>query len=66
MSLYYYNPPTKLCPVCGKMFICPNSRHWVYQLKQNKSLFFCSWTCIRAWERNNSKSKEVNTWVSQF
>lgn len=43
------------CPVCGKNYI-PAPLH-VYKIK-NGTMLVCSWSCLRAYEKEHEKRKE--------
>ena len=50
----------KICPVCGKKFIMYSSQ-WVYKrFYIDAELVFCSWKCLRAWEKDHEGRKERN------
>ena len=47
----------KKCPVCKKEFIAHED--WVFRRKQGfKEKVFCSWGCMRKWERGRQKPIE--------
>lgn len=41
------------CRQCGKRFEIPAAEMWVYKrpAKGEKYAYFCSWSCLRAWDR---------------
>ena len=43
----------KTCPVCKKEFYVLDVGIWAYKKKNKKghNRYFCSWTCMRAWEK---------------
>ena len=55
------------CPICGKMFWCDNLDMWVYkkgfrnrktgQISLAHSLIFCSYHCMREYEKQRAASK---------
>ena len=47
----------KVCPVCGKEFYVPDSSKWAYQRRGH--LFFHSWGCLRKYDQEPNKYKEV-------
>lgn len=51
------------CNLCGKPFICTDIENYVYTSgKKYKRKLFCSWTCMRKYERQeeeNSKYIEI-------
>ena len=48
----------KVCPVCGKIFMYYTAGGWVYQRSGRlKTYTFCSWSCLRAFDRTRSSTK---------
>ena len=58
----------KQCPVCGKDFWLSDASMWSYKKPRrgkNKSmhpLYFCSWTCMRKWEKDNPMRRSSTYW----
>lgn len=43
------------CPICGKVFLRPDA-DWIYRRwTGNKMLYFCSWGCLRRFEKKKPK-----------
>lgn len=60
-----YNPPTRTCEYCGKEFILHDPKSYVYKHNPLKGVssvltFFCSWRCMRAWEKYWDWEKKVD------
>ena len=47
----------RICPVCGKEFICYLNSQWVYRGFFNGEKLFCSCGCMRKMEREQQKAK---------
>lgn len=52
----------KSCVVCGKQFTVWVDGDWAYRKyqgtgKKQKRLYFCTWSCLRAWEKENEQEK---------
>ena len=49
---------TRICPVCMKEFFIPDIEQWAYKHwetnKKKKRIYFCSWGCMRKYEKDNS------------
>ena len=46
----------RCCERCRKKFYTLNPMEYRYKRSvNNRILFFCSWSCMRAWERESSK-----------
>lgn len=60
----FYNPPRKTCPVCGREFSVDLPAEWAYQktiARRSRSsvvLYFCSWGCMRKWEKEKEEKHE--------
>lgn len=44
---------TKTCPICKKPYYILDTRVWVYKRKNasGHQKYFCSWGCMRKWEK---------------
>jgi DNA-binding NarL/FixJ family response regulator len=50
----------KNCDRCGKEFVMPCG-DWAYKRYKGKGVqYFCSWKCIRAYEREHDKPKKID------
>lgn len=50
----YFKP--RQCSVCERMFIVPDPSAWAYKRKPGSTtLYFCSWTCLRKWDKEHLK-----------
>ena len=48
---YYYD-----CPICNKHFLVSVPSLWVYKKYPfNPNDYFCSWKCLRAYEKSKGK-----------
>ena len=52
----------KDCPVCGRHFVITGmAEEWVYKKnkswKKHVSLYFCSWRCLREYERKHEAKR---------
>lgn len=49
----------RTCKQCGKTFGMPNPSMWTYKKYEyssyNRTVYFCSWSCIRAYEKGKKK-----------
>ena len=44
------------CPICGREFYVSSVDAWTYKKypkKVGKTILFCTWTCMRKWERSH-------------
>ena len=47
---------TRICAVCGKEFIIHRGAGWLYKrVKNQKTIYFCSWKCQRLVELGRAK-----------
>lgn len=46
---------TPTCPQCGKQFTVPYPAKWAYR---DKTVYFCSWKCIRAHDAGMAPTKD--------
>ena len=47
---------TRTCAVCGKKFIIHRGAGWLYKrVKNQKTIYFCSWKCQRLVELGKAK-----------
>lgn len=51
------------CECCGKKVETLFLEEWAYKIRQKKSkgvkdqaLYFCSWKCLRKWEKDHGRS----------
>lgn len=67
MSGKKYSQDARECPICGKEFCVPVFEEWVYKRefntgkgnnKRNSRIVFCSWHCLRSWEKQREKEME--------
>ena len=50
----------RCCEHCRKKFYTLNPTEYRYKrLIKNRTVFFCSWSCLRAWERESPKVRET-------
>jgi len=47
-----------ICEICGKKFECRPEYTYKKLSKRNKAIFYCSWTCMRKGEKDDSRTKE--------
>lgn len=48
----------KVCPVCGKVFVCYFAKSWTYRyIHKNQLYVMCSWTCYEKF-RKDAESKQ--------
>lgn len=47
----------RICPVCGKEFICYLNSQWVYRGYFDGEKLFCSWTCMRKMEQEHKQAR---------
>ena len=53
------------CECCGEEFYCHNQAMWGYKVVENNRMkLFCSWSCKRAYEGENPKTKGAETRMS--
>lgn len=47
------------CPICGRKFYYYSADEWAYKKydKNNHMRYFCSWGCMRKWEKENANNK---------
>ena len=48
------------CSVCGRIFFYTSADDWAYKRMDNrhgKMKYFCSWTCLRIWEKKHENHK---------
>ena len=46
------------CPQCGKMFFLDDPTQWAYKrLIKGHKKFFCSWSCVRAYDRKQEEKR---------
>lgn len=59
-----YGSPTDpfrpcMCEQCGKLFVKGLVIDWAYKKvvkkKWTRTLWFCSWSCMRKWEKEHKK-----------
>lgn len=56
----------KECPICGKTFL-PLSQEWAYRWHFNgKLMVFCSWGCMRKFEKERDKKQNRNVTVENI
>ena len=48
----------RICPVCGKEFICYLNSQWVYRGFFNGEKLFCSWGCMRKMEQEKALTQK--------
>lgn len=53
-GLYALGVDTK-CPMCGKIFLRPDIDWGYKRWTENKAIYFCSWTCLRKFEKKHPK-----------
>lgn len=66
MSNVKYNPPRKTCTQCGKSFICHAPEEWAYRKSAgirgtSRMMHFCSWGCMRKYEKEHELSSRRDT-----
>lgn len=49
----------RICPVCGKEFICYLKEQWTYKGYFDGEKVFCSWTCMRKAESEEEKKQKT-------
>ena len=49
----------RICPVCGKEFICYLNSQWVYRGYFDGEKLFCSWGCMRKAEAEEEKKQKT-------
>lgn len=48
----------RTCRSCGKKFTVPQASIWQYKKRRGKvTLYFCTWSCMRAFERKEEEMK---------
>ena len=56
---------TRKCPVCGKEFYA-NAERWVFLKFINKKRYvFCSWSCMRAFEKRRGTKADRRERIQQ-
>ena len=55
----------KRCPVCGKEFTVLWPHQWAYKRGISKTIYFCSWKCLRADEKKGEKKMGAPRIVSE-
>ena len=53
----------KVCPICKKQFSMLMSCGWAYTMNEKK---FCSWSCMRKYERTRKKPNEKKEQVREL
>ena len=48
----------RICPVCGKEFICYLKEQWTYKGYFDGEKVFCSWTCMRKMEQEKALTQK--------
>jgi len=48
----------KICKQCGKLIIVRNPDEWAYRYKGKRLWYFCSWHCLRAFEKEKNEKGE--------
>ena len=54
---------TATCPMCGKVFLIPDVRMWVYKIipkGKQTPVYMCSWKCFRVHEKQHEEYKRQN------
>ncbi len=50
------------CGNCGREFYCDTRESWVFKrVFDGKSLIFCKWSCMRAFDRKHPMRKNAET-----
>ena len=51
------------CRNCGKTFEC--GKQWAYKASRggDKFWWYCSWKCVRQWEKDHQDSRKPNMWM---
>ena len=51
----------RFCQMCGKEFY-PPSADWAYKEGKMKVKYFCSWGCLRQWEKEKDEKEKRAKW----
>lgn len=55
-----WNKMEKNCERCGKEFVMPCG-DWAYKKYKGRGyMYFCSWSCVRAWEKEHDKPTKID------
>lgn len=51
------------CRVCKQNFTIPSWYDYVFKISNDRGgyHYFCSWHCLRAWEKTHDNKKRYNT-----
>ena len=58
-----YGGAYRICPTCGKTFYIIDLDYWAYAIWKNmgtggKKIEFCSWGCLRKYEKMNPLKRQ--------
>ncbi len=48
------------CKQCKGKFYVPCKDNWAYKFRRKGDMYFCSWSCLRAYEREHGEKKKYN------